>query len=132
IERHRRPERVLLCRECGAREAQLPVFDWTFCGQPAQMHPNYMAELEALRRGARMSVAAPGTRVRVTAEGDFSGSTGTVVKRGRTRYRLQLDTGEGLSVLFSCVTPVDTTSTAEAPGVMPGMANPGPSTPGQG
>ncbi len=87
--RHRRPERVTTCGEC------LPTFDlshlltWTHHGRPAVMHPNYEAELARLRAGRGLTVHRVGTRLRITAPGDFEGKVGKVVKLGRTSYHLR-------------------------------------------
>ncbi len=104
VERHRRPERVLTCPQCSPRFSVEHVFSWTQRGLPAPMHPNYLAELDDLRSGRVPRRFGPGTRVRVTAPGEFAGRTGTVVKRGRTRYHVRL--GSTLvTVLFAGVEP---------------------------
>lgn len=90
VERHRRPERVLACPRCSSRFSVAHVFEWTHRGRPASMHPNYVAELEALRRGAPVTRFAAGSRVRLTAPGAWQGQIGTVVKRGRTRYHVRV------------------------------------------
>ena len=51
IDRHRRPERVLLCGPCASQPELQRVFEWTYRGRPATMHPNYAAELDALVTG---------------------------------------------------------------------------------
>lgn len=105
VERHRRPERVLTCPQCCSRFSVEHVFTWTYRGVPAAMHPNYVAELEGLRSGRPPTRFAPGARVRVTAPGTYEGRTGTVVKRGRTRYHVRL--GSTLvTVLFAGVEAV--------------------------
>lgn len=102
-ERHRRPERVLLCTHCrGVRDAER-VFEWTFHGRPARMHPNYLAELKALRSGTTLWLAGPGHRVRIIAAGPFQGAEGTVVKRGRTRYLIRLDDNSLVKASFAIV-----------------------------
>jgi predicted SprT family Zn-dependent metalloprotease len=40
-DRHRRPDRVLLCRRCEGQPPERRVFEWTHRGRPAVMHPNY-------------------------------------------------------------------------------------------
>jgi hypothetical protein len=42
--------------------------------------------------------------VRVTAPGDFEGSLGTIVKRGRTRFHIRSSAGT-LTVPFALVEP---------------------------
>jgi ribosomal protein L21E len=64
------------------------------------MHPNYVAELQALRSGRRVRVAPVGSRVRITLVGEFQGRTGTVVRIGRTSYHVRLAEGV-LRVVFS-------------------------------
>ncbi|MBS43058.1 MAG: sprT domain-containing protein [Nocardioides sp.] len=90
-ERFRRPERVMSCARCGRGFSVDRIFTWTHEGRPAVMHPNYEAELDQLRHGTRVVRLAPGTRVRITpaAGSEHGGRTGTVLKRGRTRYHLR-------------------------------------------
>ena len=102
IDRHRRPERVILCRPCADRPDVERVYEWTHHGRPAVMHPNYSAELDSLVTGTRTVRYGVGVRVRITAAGDFNGRTGTVIKRGKTRYHVQLDEGV-VRVLFASV-----------------------------
>ena len=92
-DRHRRPERVLSCGVCSRSFSVDHVFEWTYRGRPAQMHPNYEAELAALRSGARLTVLPVGSRVRVIADGDYLGREGRVVKHGRTSYHVRLREG---------------------------------------
>ena len=89
VGRHRRPERVLACRECSRTFDLEHAFSWTHHGRPAQMHPNYQAELEALRAGRHRELLPIGARARVTTEGDYQGVVGKIVKRGRTSYHLR-------------------------------------------
>jgi len=105
-ERHRRPERVVSCGRCSPAFSADHVLEWTHSGRPAAMHPNYVAELTALRAGERLTVVAPGSRVRISAPGDFAGRVGRVVKRGRTSYHVQLREGV-LRVPFAGVVPAD-------------------------
>jgi len=70
------------------------------------MHPNYVAEFQGLREGVVRTRVPVGTKVRVTASGQFHGRVGTVVKLGRTSYHLQLPEGT-LRVLFSAATRAD-------------------------
>jgi predicted SprT family Zn-dependent metalloprotease len=102
VERHRRPERVTACGQCGPGFSAANVFEWTFRGRPAPMHPNYRAELEALSAGQRLVRHAVGSRVRITAPGAFQGRVGTVLKRGRTRYHVRLSEGI-VTVVFAAV-----------------------------
>ena len=66
------------------------------------MHPNYEAELERLRSGARREVLPVGTKARVLAAGAHHGRVGRVVKRGRTSYHVRTGT-EVLRVPFALV-----------------------------
>ena len=102
VERHKRPERVMACGQCGSGFSVAHVFEWTHRGRPAAMHPNYAAELEALTSGAPLVRFGAGSRVRITAPGAYDGRVGTVVKRGRTRYHVRL-AEEILTVAFSAV-----------------------------
>ncbi len=91
LERHKRPERVIGCGRCGPELSAANVFEWTYRGRPAAMHPNYREELQALLSGTRVTRFAPGLPVRITAPGGYAGRVGTVIKRGRTRYHVRLD-----------------------------------------
>jgi hypothetical protein len=93
VDRHKRPEAVLLCGLCGDRPALERVFDWRRHGRPVTMHPNYVAQLEALRSGTRITLLPVGSRGRVTVSGDYHGRVGTIVKRGRTNYHLRIAEG---------------------------------------
>jgi len=99
-ERHKRPDRVMTCGQCSTEFDLTHVFEWTYHGRPATMHPNYVAEFQGLREGVVRTRVPVGTKVRVTASGQFHGRVGTVVKLGRTSYHLQLPEGT-LRVLFS-------------------------------
>ncbi len=105
LERHRRPERVTVCGLCAPTFDLAHVFEWTHHGRPAPMHPNYLAELAAIRNGDRAVILPVGARVRVTAPGGFVGRVGTIVKRGRTRYHVRLPEGV-LDVVMAGVEPV--------------------------
>lgn len=105
IGRHRRPERVASCRECSSSFDPAHLLTWTFHGRPARMHPNYEAELAQLQAGVRPRLLQPGQRARVSADGEFHGLVGLVVKRGRTRYHLRTARGV-LSVPFAWVEQV--------------------------
>jgi hypothetical protein len=107
-DRHRRPERVLLCRPCGSRPTLERVFSWSHHGRtvPAELlHPTYAAELAALTRGARLQRLGVGSRARVLAPGVLHGQVGRVVKVGRTRYHLRVRSGV-YTVPFGVVEPV--------------------------
>ncbi|MDN5796507.1 MAG: SprT-like domain-containing protein [Intrasporangium sp.] len=105
--RHRRPERVMTCAQCSPAFDVRHLIEWTYRGGDAPMHPNYAAELRGLLGdgpapvGRRLRV---GQRVRVTAPGDFEGSIGTIVKRGRTRFHVRSKAGV-LTVPFALVEP---------------------------
>ena len=102
LERHRRPERVASCRRCADGFSLDHLLEWTFRGRPAQMHPNYVAELEVLVRGTRVVRFGAGRRVRITVPGEFHGRTGVVVRRGRTSYHVRVPEGV-LRVVFAGV-----------------------------
>jgi hypothetical protein len=102
--RHRAPTRVSICTICGGPE-RARVLDWTCGGRRVPMHPNYVAELQALLLGAphlAPGQLGPGTVVRISAPGEFDGLVGKVVKRGRTRYKVRVPKGL-LSVPFAWV-----------------------------
>jgi len=100
VERHKRPERVLACRSCGATFDVAHVFEWTHGGRPATMHPNYLVELAHLRAGTSVRLVPVGRRVRITHPGAYAGRVGTVVKHGRTSYHVRLREGV-LRVVFA-------------------------------
>jgi hypothetical protein len=116
------------CGRCSTTFDPATVVSWTFHGRTVPMHPRYVAELRAVQQmavagaagapaaaakassepaGSRRptSVAAlgrlpVGARVRVLGGGRYGGTTGTVLKRGRTRYHVR--TGGGvLTVPFA-------------------------------
>ena len=104
-ERHRRPERVMSCSKCHRGFSADHVFEWTYRGRPAAMHPNYLDELRSLREGRRVHRLPVGARVRLTVPGEFHGLEGRVVKVGRTRYHVQSPRGV-LTVVFAGAEPV--------------------------
>ncbi|MDH2414740.1 SprT-like domain-containing protein [Nocardioides sp. CER19] len=104
VDRHRRPERVLLCTLCRDRPHPERVFKWLHHGRPAAMHPNYTDELRALREGRRLIRLGVGHKARITVPGDYYGRVGTVVKSGRTRYHVKLREGV-LQVVHAGVEP---------------------------
>ena len=102
--RHRMPTRVLLCTRCSGSESER-VVGWTFDGAQVPMHPNYAAELESFLTGMPNRAPGrflPGQLVRVSAPGQYTGVTGPIVKRGRTRYKVRI-AGGVLSVPFAHV-----------------------------
>ncbi len=102
--RHRAPTRVSICTVCRGPEKGR-VIDWTVAGRRVPMHPNYLAELEALLLGAPHLAPgrlAPGTDVRICAPGQFDGLVGRIVRRGRSRYKVRVSQGL-LSVPFAWV-----------------------------
>ncbi len=66
------------------------VLTWTHHGRPAAHHPNYVAELAALRDGRRVTRLEVGSQARITVPGDYDRAVGTVLKRGRTCYHLRV------------------------------------------
>jgi predicted SprT family Zn-dependent metalloprotease len=121
VTRHRRPERVLSCQRCSPRFSAAAIFDWTYRGHRAPLHPAYLVELAQVRallldatdlpgdgaepapRAVR-AVLPVGTRVVIDGDGPFSGQSGRVSKRGRTRYEVL--TAQGVvSVLAISVRP---------------------------
>lgn len=103
-DRHRRPERVLLCTLCRSRPTQERVFEWLHHGRPAAMHPNYVQELQALLEGRRLVRLGPGCRARITVPGQFHGRVGTVVRSGRTKVAVRVREGV-LEVVHAGVEP---------------------------
>lgn len=104
--RHRRPERLVSCAICSPRFDVAHLLDWTRHGRPAAMHPNYVAQLAAVRGRVAVTRPAPsvGQVVRVTAPGRFHGVCGLIEKRGRTRFRVRI-AGGVLTVPFALVEP---------------------------
>ena len=114
-DRHRRPERVMSCAECRPSFSPEHLLQWTFRGRPATMHPNYAAELEALRAGRRLVRLPVGADVRLTVGGEHAGREGRVVKVGRTSYHVRVPGGI-LRVPFAGVeaAPAHATATVRA------------------
>jgi predicted SprT family Zn-dependent metalloprotease len=105
---HRRPVRVRSCPQCSTRFTVAACYAWTYQGRPATMDPRYDAELTRLRNGGpepAPTLVAVGDKVRLTGTGKYAGLTGTVEKRGRTRYQVRTRTGL-LSVAFTAAQPV--------------------------
>ena len=109
-DRHRRPERVMSCAECLPSFSAHHLFEWTYRGRPAAMHPNYEAELEALLSGRRLVRLPVGARVRISDTGEYSGRQGRVVKVGRTSYHVRLREGV-FRVPFAAVESISRRST---------------------
>jgi len=110
LTRHRRPERPASCRSCSTAFDLAHLLTWTYRGRPAPMLPGYQAELERLTDAAlRPVTAAPvrlGERVRIVIPGSkYDGVTGTLLKRGRTRYHLRVGDAV-MTVPFAMVHPL--------------------------
>ncbi len=104
VTRHRRPTRVGVCARCSGPNSER-VLDWTLHGAVVPMHPNYVAELAALRSDAphrSPGLLAPGAVVRITAPGQYEGLVGPILRRGRSRYKVRIPAGV-LSVPFAWV-----------------------------
>ncbi|GAA2532395.1 SprT-like domain-containing protein [Winogradskya humida] len=104
---HRRPIRVKSCTHCSRVFTVAALYTWTYRGEPADMDPRYDAELSRIQ--AARSAPAPipaqlrvGDRVRLTSTGKYADLTGTIVKRGRSRYHVNTRAGM-LSVAFTAV-----------------------------
>lgn len=104
--RHRAPARVTTCSRCSSRFDLRHLIAWTHHGAPGRMHPNYLAELTALRAGTRPATTLPvGTRVRITVPGTYAGRPATIIARKRTRFHVRCE-GVVLEVPFAGVAPV--------------------------
>lgn len=68
------------------------------------MHPNYVAEMMALRRGSGLTVLPVGARVRVVAAGSYRGKVGRIIRHGRTSYHVRVRDGV-LRVPFALAEP---------------------------
>ena len=105
---HRRPVRVRSCPQCSPRFDVSARYTWSHLGRPAAMDPRYDAELTRLLDNRPQPVPvlmAVGDRVRLVGSGKYSGLTGTVEKRGRSRYQVRTKAGL-LNVAFSAAQPV--------------------------
>jgi predicted SprT family Zn-dependent metalloprotease len=111
--RHRRPDRVVSCRACSPAFSREALLQWRWNGREVPMPPAYVAELARLQAGGGEQPAGTssparipaGTRVRLGGRGQFAGLTGTVEKRGRTRYHVR--TARGLvAAPFALVQPL--------------------------
>jgi predicted SprT family Zn-dependent metalloprotease len=108
---HRRPMRVKSCHRCSKVFDASALFEWTYRGRSAPMHPQYVAELARIqgRPASPVPVTAlrVGDRVRLTGGGKYGGLVGTIEKRGRSRYQVQTPVGV-LSAPFGIVEPIST------------------------
>lgn len=113
---HRRPVRVRSCPQCSRTFDVSARFEWTHHGQPAAMDPRYVAELDRLLNQVPEppTVVAVGDQVRLTGAGKYAGLTGTVEKRGRSRYQVRTRAGL-LSVAFAAAQPTRQADTASQP-----------------
>ena len=114
VRRHRQPVRVQSCRKCSPSFDLGALISWTKHGRPAPMHPRYVAEMTLITRrrsdpdvaAALVAVTTPrairqapppslpvGARVRLGGRGRYAGLTGTIEKRGRTRYHVMTRVG---------------------------------------
>lgn len=110
VTRHRRPERPLTCRLCSTTFDLEHLVTWTHHGRTVAMSPTYAAHLRRLLEQPSRAPSGPparvGERMRVIAQGRYEGVVGTLVKRGRTRYHLQVRGGV-LTVPFSMAEPAE-------------------------
>ena len=112
VTRHQRPSRVVACGRCAAGFEAANVLRWSHRGREvplAEMTPGYRQEWARLQAGPSTPVAPQplpvGTVVRVGGAGRFAGATGRIVRRGRTRYHVQVGRGV-LTVPFPLAQPV--------------------------
>ncbi|ABL83305.1 MULTISPECIES: SprT family zinc-dependent metalloprotease [unclassified Nocardioides] len=111
ITRHRRPSRPGSCATCSPGFSADHLLTWTYRGAPAAMTAGYRAELARARSESSEPAlfdlpAGLGDRLRIAAPGSkYDGLTGTLVKRGRTRYHLRVG-GQVLTVPFGCAQAV--------------------------
>ncbi|WP_028637467.1 SprT-like domain-containing protein [Nocardioides sp. URHA0032] len=106
--RHRRPQRPMACGSCSPTFDVAHLLTWTYRGRPAPMLPGYRAELDRLLDPEAKQQPVPlrlGDAVRIAVPGsEYDGVAGTLVKRGRTRYHLQVG-DRVLTVPFAMVEP---------------------------
>jgi hypothetical protein len=78
------------------------LFEWTYRGAAAPMHPRYLAELAQMRRATPSTLAGGllsppgatvGDRVRLRGRGKYADLVGQVEARGRTRFRVRTELG---------------------------------------
>jgi predicted SprT family Zn-dependent metalloprotease len=108
--RHRQPIRVQSCGRCSRSFEPQALVEWQLHGETVPMHPSYVAELARITaaqgsllpnervpaaqpRRAPAPVLAVGAQVRLGGRGRYAGLTGTVEKRGRTRYHVRTPIG---------------------------------------
>ncbi len=116
--KHKRPERVVSCSRCGGgRFDPTHLITWTWRDVAVRMHPKYVAELVRLAdkhggipadqleldgmlgggpghpqvQGFLAPLLPVGARVRITGDGQYAGLMGTVLSRGRSRYKVKTD-----------------------------------------
>ncbi len=110
VTRHRRPERPMTCKLCAPTFDLEHLITWTHHGRTVAMTPRYAAHLRRLLVQPPLGPAGPparvGERMRVIAQGRYEGVVGTLVKRGRTRYHLEVRGGV-LTVPFSMAERAD-------------------------
>jgi predicted SprT family Zn-dependent metalloprotease len=113
VHRHRRPERLLLCARCRGVADTDRVLHWSLDGRPVrheQLGPvvaGTLAQLQGAASGGAPVLLPAGAVVRVGGGGRHGGTTGRVVRRGRTRYLVQVPGGR-LYVPFALAQPVAT------------------------
>lgn len=108
VTRHRRPTRVVLCGRCPGVAPRDRALRWRHHGQEVPMHPNFRAEWARLVEGAGHPLSdqlRPGDRVRLAVPGRYRGTVGTILRRGRTRYHVQV-AGGVVTVPFALVDPL--------------------------
>lgn len=93
LSRHRRPVRPASCSLCARGFSRDHLITWTHRGIEVPLSQEYDAADPPLRVGERG---------RVLARGRHEGTVGTVVKRGRTRFHLEV-AGGVLTVPFALV-----------------------------
>lgn len=108
--RFRRPPGPRACRLCSRTFSMEHLLTWTFHGQSVDLGHEYarslarsyqreeqMAALAALASvagpEARGGLLTPGTSVMLAGTGRWSGMSGRVIKRGRTRYHVRTQAG---------------------------------------
>ncbi|MFK5633490.1 MULTISPECIES: SprT-like domain-containing protein [unclassified Ornithinimicrobium] len=119
VHRHRRPERLLLCARCRGVTDVERVLDWWLDGRPVgheQLGPvvaGTLAQLQGAPPTDRSALLRPGALLRVGGGGRHGGTTGRVVRRGRTRYLVEVPGGR-LYVPFALAHPLSTASSDRA------------------
>lgn len=109
--RHRRPSRVVACGRCGTSFSPENLMTWSYDGHEvalSQLDAGYQAQWQRLQASGATPVVpalAVGSRVRLTGGGPHSGVSGTIVRRGRTRYHVRTAVGT-LTAPFVLVEPL--------------------------